>query len=441
MYRLGEVGTGTISHDLNRWWARMRGKEDPYAQVGQINDRTQKRNASSTHSPILPFTRSEAEYVYALKDINFEVQQGEVLGIIGKNGAGKSTLLKLLSKITAPTTGNIKARGRIASLLEVGTGMHPEMTGIENVYLNGTILGMTRAEIKAKLDDILDFAGCAKYADTPVKRYSSGMKVRLGFAVAAFLEPEILIVDEVLAVGDAEFQERAIGKMQDISRGGGRTVLFVSHNMNSVRQLCGRSILLKNGIVESVGETNAIVQQYLDVNSSGERQMTFTEQDYQDHPEIHLKSISIKTDSENASGILSNEQDLNVEIRYALKQDIKNFRTVIRLYSTEGTELFSATDWQESEFKDKMSLRGDYTTTFIIPKRLLNRGRYALRMRFDVPLTREVLKERAYLGFTIEELLFHNYGYKIAINEPSGLLHPHIKCFTEKNHLVESTNC
>ncbi len=249
VYRLGEVGTGTISHDLNRWWAKIRGKEDPFSKVGSVNDRTA--------------TAQKGEYVKALSDINFEVKRGEVLGIIGKNGAGKSTLLKVISQITAPTTGSIKAKGRIASLLEVGTGMHPEMTGRENVYLNGTILGMTRREIAQKFDEIMDFAGCTKYADTPVKRYSSGMKVRLGFAVAAFLEPEILIVDEVLAVGDAEFQKKAIGKMQDISAGGGRTVLFVSHNMGSVKMLCSNCLLLKNGRIKNVGQSDQIVNEYI----------------------------------------------------------------------------------------------------------------------------------------------------------------------------------
>ncbi|MEX0635287.1 MAG: ABC transporter ATP-binding protein, partial [Ferruginibacter sp.] len=213
LYRLGELGTGTVSHDLNRWWSKVRGKEDPYAIVGQVNDRSQK---------------AESDYVWALKDINFEVEQGEVLGIIGRNGAGKSTLLKILSQITSPTTGTIKTKGRIASLLEVGTGMHPEMTARENIYLNGAILGMTKKEIASKFDEIVDFSGCTMFVDTPLKRFSSGMRVRLGFAVAAFLEPEILIVDEVLAVGDAEFQKKAIGKMKDISAGGGRTVLFVS---------------------------------------------------------------------------------------------------------------------------------------------------------------------------------------------------------------------
>lgn len=249
LYRLGEIGTGTISHDLNRWWASLRGKEDPLSQVGEVNDRTQKSRKD--------------EYVWALKDINFELKRGEVLGIIGKNGAGKSTLLKLLSRITAPTKGEIKIKGRVASLLEVGTGMHPEMTGKENVYLNGTILGMTKQEVSNKLENILDFAGCLKYADTPVKRYSSGMKVRLGFAVAAFLEPEILIVDEVLAVGDIEFQKKAIGKMREISSGGGRTVLFVSHNMGSIQTICNKAILVEHGKIINQGSSSFIVSEYL----------------------------------------------------------------------------------------------------------------------------------------------------------------------------------
>jgi len=231
-YRLGLVGTGTLSHDFNRWWHRIRGKEDPYLKIGETNDRS---------------TKGESEYVWALRDINFEVRRGEVLGIIGKNGAGKSTLLKILSRVASPTTGSIKTKGRIASLLEVGTGFHGEMTGRENIYLNGAILGMTKKEITSKIDEIIEFSGCERYIDTPVKRYSSGMTVRLAFAVAAFLEPDILIVDEVLAVGDAEFQKKAIGKMQDISSGEGRTVLFVSHNMAAISELCNRAIIIENG--------------------------------------------------------------------------------------------------------------------------------------------------------------------------------------------------
>jgi lipopolysaccharide transport system ATP-binding protein len=243
---------------LNRWWAKIRGKEDPFSKVAQLNDRSEK---------------ASSDYVYALKDVNFDVRKGEVLGVIGRNGAGKSTLLKLISKITAPSEGTIKAQGRIASLLEVGTGMHPEMTAKENIYLNGSILGMTKKEINVKFDEIVEFSGCEKYIDTPVKRFSSGMRVRLGFAVAAFLEPEILIVDEVLAVGDAEFQEKAIGKMKDVSSKDGRTVLFVSHNMASVKALCNRAILLENGTVTNDGEVDDIIEAYLrsanKIDSSG----------------------------------------------------------------------------------------------------------------------------------------------------------------------------
>lgn len=248
-YRLGTVGTGTLSHDFNRWWHQIRGKEDPYLKVGAVNDRSAK---------------ASEDYVWALRDINFEVKTGEVLGIIGKNGAGKSTLLKLLSRVTSPTTGSIKTKGRIASLLEVGTGFHPELTGRENIYLNGAILGMTKPEIKTKIDEIIAFSGCEMYIDTPVKRYSSGMRVRLGFAVAAHLEPEILVVDEVLAVGDAEFQKKAIGKMQDLSTGEGRTVLFVSHNMASIQQLCDRCLVLENGSVSYEGSVRSAVKMYLD---------------------------------------------------------------------------------------------------------------------------------------------------------------------------------
>ena len=247
-YRLGTVGTGTLSHDLNRWWHAIRGKEDPYLKVGETNDRSSKGNS---------------DYVWALQDINFEVKRGEVLGIIGKNGAGKSTLLKILSKVTAPTTGVIKSRGRIASLLEVGTGFNPELTGRENIYLNGAILGMTKKEITSKLDEIIAFSGCERYIDTPTKRYSSGMTVRLAFAVAAFLEPEILVVDEVLAVGDAEFQKKAIGKMQDISKSEGRTVLFVSHNMAAVQGLCSKAIVLHNGKSIFEGGTKEAIDFYL----------------------------------------------------------------------------------------------------------------------------------------------------------------------------------
>jgi lipopolysaccharide transport system ATP-binding protein len=247
MYRLGSVGTGTISQDLNRTIARLRGKEDPYAKVGQVNDRS---------------TKSDGDFVWSLKDINFEIKKGDAVGIIGKNGAGKSTLLKILSRVTGPTTGTVKIKGRVASLLEVGTGFHPELSGRDNIFMNGSILGMSRAEIRNKFDEIVDFSGVEKYIDTPVKRYSSGMYVRLAFAVAAHLEPEILIVDEVLAVGDAEFQKKCLGKMQDVTQEG-RTILFVSHNMGAIENLCKKAILMKDGNLINSGLTNDIITQYL----------------------------------------------------------------------------------------------------------------------------------------------------------------------------------
>jgi lipopolysaccharide transport system ATP-binding protein len=287
-YRLGLVGTGTLSHDLNRWWHNFRGKEDPYLKIGDINDRSKK---------------GSSDYVWALKDINFEVQQGEVLGIIGKNGAGKSTLLKILSKITAPTTGSVKFNGRIASLLEVGTGFHGEMTGRENIFLNGAILGMTKKEINAKLNEIIEFSGCERYIDTPVKRYSSGMTVRLAFAVAAFLEPDILIIDEVLAVGDAEFQKKAIGKMQEISKGGGRTVLFVSHNMAAVKSLCTRGMVLENGGIVFEGGIDDCVSRYYISNYEDSENEFLGIYDFENH-----------RDKKNAYGILKAEMYCNGQL-------------------------------------------------------------------------------------------------------------------------------
>lgn len=249
-YRLGEVGTGTISHDLNRFWARVRGKEDPFLKIGENNDRSKK---------------GESDYVWSLKDINFEIEQGDAVGIIGRNGAGKSTLLKLLSKVTKPTTGSFKVNGRIASLLEVGTGFNPEMTGRENIYLNGAILGMRRQEITRKFDEIVDFSGVERYIDTPVKRYSSGMYVRLAFAVAAHLESEILIVDEVLAVGDAEFQKKCLGKMKHVSNVDGRTVLFVSHDMSAIKRLSDKIMILEKGQLFFIGQSDDAINKYLEI--------------------------------------------------------------------------------------------------------------------------------------------------------------------------------
>ena len=306
-YRLGLIGTNTLKGDLQRWWCNMRGQPDPTLMVGQEN------NLSSTSRT--PQTSLPEDFVWALKDINFEVQQGEVLGIIGKNGAGRSTLLKLLSRVTAPTTGAIKVKGRIASLLEVGTGFHPDLTGRENIFLNGAILGMTKTEIRRKFDEIVDFAGVSKYIDTPVKRYSSGMYVRLAFAVAAHMEPEILIVDEVLAVGDAEFQKKAIGKMQDVSRNDGRTVLFVSHNMAAIQNLCFNGLVLKNGLIVFDGKCNDAIDNYLS-NSTFHNKTLSERTDRVGNGLIKINKIEIRDKNENLGGQILAGDSIHVTLYY-----------------------------------------------------------------------------------------------------------------------------
>lgn len=301
-YRLGLVSTGTFSHDFSRWWAmNILGREDPYLQIGDTNVRSSKGNS---------------DFVWALKDINFSVEQGDVVGIIGKNGAGKSTLLKLLSRVTAPTVGEINVCGRIASLLEVGTGFHPEMTGRENIYMNGAIMGMTKAEITRKLDEIVDFSGCERYLDTPVKRYSSGMKVRLGFSVAAHLEPEILVVDEVLAVGDADFQKKAIGKMQDVSKGEGRTVLFVSHNMAAVRNLCQKGVVLRDGMTVFIGTADEAINHYLNTASAqSDDHKLMTDCIKWQKSYLKISEIRINNTPYNATSLVHGQEVLDVLIK------------------------------------------------------------------------------------------------------------------------------
>ena len=298
-YRLGNIGTGTLSHDLNRWWSMFRGKEDPTLQIGSNND----------------LSKIDSKYVWALKDINLEIKKGEILGIIGKNGAGKSTLLKLLSKVTGPSTGQIKVNGRIASLLEVGTGFHPELTGRENIFLNGAILGMKKWEIREKLDEIIYFAGISKYIDTPVKRYSSGMYVRLAFAVAAHLEPDILVVDEVLAVGDVEFQKKAIGKMQDVSKGEGRTVLFVSHNMSSIQSLCKTGLILENGILKLHSNINEVISAYA-FKQQHENCIDLSSISRPGLSNIDFKYLQMKLNNENGGKEISEGDTLIIELKF-----------------------------------------------------------------------------------------------------------------------------
>lgn len=321
-YRLGLIGTGTLSNDLKRWYYNIRGKEDPFLKIGEVNDRAHK---------------GDSNYVWALKDINLDIKPGEVVGIIGKNGAGKSTLLKILSKVTGPTTGSIQFDGRIGSLLEVGTGFHPELTGRENVFLNGAILGMTKKEIRSKIDEIIDFSGCERYIDTPVKRYSSGMTVRLGFAVAAHLEPEILVVDEVLAVGDAEFQKKAIGKMQDVSRNDGRTVLFVSHNMNAVKRLCTRGVVVEKGSIGFDGETDEAIDYYLNENESFDTSIITSNISHCD-PRLRIENIRINGNNESYvrldSGVSVLELDVEGEVAEEMVLTVE-----IQIYDTNNNRL------------------------------------------------------------------------------------------------------
>lgn len=351
-YRLGRVGTGTLSHDLNRWWqTTILGKEDPYLKIGEVNDRSKK---------------GTSDYVWALKDITFKVEQGDVVGIIGKNGAGKSTLLKLLSHITAPSTGDIRYRGRIASLLEVGTGFHPEMTARENIYMNGSIMGMTRHEITSKLDEIVDFAGIERYLDTPVKRFSSGMTVRLGFAVAAFLEPEILVVDEVLAVGDAEFQKKAIGKMKDVSSSGGRTVLFVSHNMAAVRTLCNNGIVLNNGMIDFMGSSESAINRYIQ-SSPNDRNTLITKRISFIKPGVLINSIEINNTPYSCSTLASNQSTLDIIIKGVVENDIMT-DIILKFVNQEETPMAT---YAEGHYKGIITK---------IPK-----GPFELRRRIQLP--------------------------------------------------------
>lgn len=402
-YRLGQVGTGTISHDLNRFWHKIRGKENPYLKIGEANDRT---------------TKGESDYVWSLQDINFEIEQGDAVGIIGRNGAGKSTLLKLLSRVTKPTTGSIYTKGRIASLLEVGTGFHPEMTGRENIYLNGAILGMTRKEITRKFDEIVDFSGVERYVDTPVKRYSSGMYVRLAFAVAAHLESEILIVDEVLAVGDAEFQKKCLGKMGDVSKGEGRTVLFVSHNMAAVKTLCSKGILLENGKLTHSGAIEDLIDYY--IKSGSKIGANFLDGITSKRDYIDIYEITINRE-EKGPIILTNENHI-LDIRIIGKLTHKQpLAFEFRLFDKDGIPLAFYSPFHYSGTSPiiepgKFSLEFNIT----LPKEL-NKGKYYGNIYLTNPGTEYHLKledtiEIDYEGFPT--LTGHVFEY----NKGAGLL-------------------
>ncbi|MCA0131985.1 ABC transporter ATP-binding protein [Winogradskyella alexanderae] len=380
-YRLGLVGTGTLSHDLNRWWHKVRGKEDPYLKVGDINDRSKK---------------ALSDYVWALKNISFEVRRGEVLGIIGKNGAGKSTLLKILSRVTSPTTGEIKTKGRIASLLEVGTGFHPEMTGRENVFLNGAILGMTKNEIRNKLNEIIAFSGCERYIDTPVKRYSSGMKVRLAFAVAAHLEPDILVVDEVLAVGDIEFQKKAIGKMQDISKGEGRTVLFVSHDLSAISTLAQKTIVLSNGEIAAIENTDKAIAIYSNMESQA---AVFNQEPLKNVPSV--TRVEIVT---SEGGVLQANYKpfkLNFDINVP-EADYKNLSVSFQVFNNlNKAMLFSYIFDIDQPICRK---KGINNLSYVFENLRLYKGNYYIKVHLANSKTRQKFQEFDCCSFEVEML-------------------------------------
>lgn len=378
-YRLGEVGTGTLSHDLNRFWHKLRGKEDPYLKIGEANDRT---------------TKGDSDYVWSLRDVNFEINQGDAVGIIGRNGAGKSTLLKLLSKVTKPTTGKIYTNGRIASLLEVGTGFHPEMTGRENVFLNGAILGMTKKEIKRKFDEIVDFSGVERYIDTPVKRYSSGMYVRLAFAVAAHLESEILIVDEVLAVGDADFQKKCLAKMSQVTKGEGRTILFVSHNMAAIKTLCNRGILLDTGKVTFQGNIDDAVLRYLGNNKTSStnhfiyeniRNAVFT-----------LEEIILKNPLKSMDEPLDENEEIEFTTNFILDTDQpERYHITYHLKNDYGEALFS---FSSNDLKYK---KGKNSLTCTFPKKFFQSGNYYLSFFLVEDKKQAIIVENDIVSFSV----------------------------------------
>lgn len=373
MYRLGQINSTTLSDDIKRLVYKLAGKDDPFIKLGEENNRTEYGGS----------------FVWALKDVNINIKKGEVLGIIGKNGAGKSTLLKLLSKVTKPTKGKIISRGKTASLLEVGTGFHNELTGRENIFLNGAILGMTKIEIKAKIDEIIDFSGCEKYIDTPVKRYSSGMFVRLAFAVAAHLEPDILIVDEVLAVGDAEFQKKAIGKMQSISNEGGRTVLFVSHNMSSIRALCSRAVLLENGKLVKDGSPSEIIDYYLNSSSEIIYSKTWNRINRPKNQSFELKKVWVSDKNFEKSDILNIDKDFFVNIDYkVIRKGAKAGLNVI-IHDSDQKIISSSINNHEPIFYHSKLDEGNYKSSCRIPGKLFNSGIYFISIYMFGPNFRD----------------------------------------------------
>ena len=405
-YRLGIIGTGSLRHDFERWWQRVRGKPDPYSKVDQRSEiRNQKSElAINVEHQISGVSASLSDdEMWALRGVSFEVKQGEILGIIGRNGAGKSTLLKILSRVTAPTSGEARVKGRIASLLEVGTGFHPELTGRENVFLNGAILGMTKAEIRKKFDEIVDFAGIKRYMDTPVKRYSSGMYVRLAFAVAAHLETEILICDEVLAVGDAEFQKKCVGKMQDVSKRG-RTILFVSHNMAAVTKLCSQCAFLDGGRLKLIGPTDEIIPHYLKRGEQTEGIRTWDETvENNSDPRLKIHALRILGPDGTTTGHVDIRKPFTVEVEYRILETLPQFRIALQVITHDGTIAFTSSDSADPSYETKKCTPGHYATRCFVPGNLLNEGFYSLTLGAAIPLEKFLFNEEGAMGFSVEQ--------------------------------------
>lgn len=413
LYQLGEIGTGTISHDLNRWLAKVRGKEDPFAKVGEVNDRAVK---------------STTNFTWALRDVSFEVKKGEVLGIIGRNGAGKSTLLKILSRVTTPTVGEIRIDGRIASLLEVGTGFHPELTGRENIFLNGAILGMTKTEIKKKFDEIVDFSGVERYIDTPVKRYSSGMYVRLAFAVAAFLEPEILVVDEVLAVGDAEFQKKCLGRMKDVSVNDGRTVLFVSHQMDAISRLCDRAIVLNAGHVEFDGKSDEAIKIYFNKNGGSNAAARWDmKKTAPGNEKIRLLEVTCIDSNMNICETFDIRYPVGIRMQYEVLTDDVKFTNGINLYNKDGAHILSAHDTETAREKRTFK-KGIYESIAWIPGNFLAEGIVDVSVAVFSYLPFAVhFHEKEVVSFTVIDNIEGDSARGVWGGEFPGLVRPKLK--------------
>ena len=391
-YQIGQIGTGTISRDLERWWiTKIKGKEDPFLKIGELNDRSTKGNS---------------DIVWSLKDINFEIKQGDAVGVIGRNGAGKSTLLKVLSEITSPTTGKINIKGRVASLLEVGTGFHPELTGRENIYLNGAIMGMRKKEIQSKFDEIVDFSGVERYIDTPVKRYSSGMYVRLAFGVAAHLEPEILIVDEVLAVGDAEFQKKALGKMQDVSKGEGRTILFVSHNMAAIASLCNQAIILKDGQLSNMGETDAMISEYINISKKA-GSIGYDDSAPKYEQKLKIRGIKILNEQAESVSEINNSERAFLDVTIEVFIEGKGYDIGLELLHTQYGSIFSTglKDANLDSFSKEVISIGMHTYRLELPMHFLRGGEYIINIAAAIPKVEmlDIFKHETH--FTIVDLI------------------------------------